>query len=278
MFCLNKILFLLVFNSLGFLSIGQNSLHGIVINEESNAPIAFVNIGFIGKTTGTVSSINGDFTLNLDSISDNDTLRFSIIGYEPQILLLKDVSNKSNLRIGLKEKVYALNEIIINEEGLKENILGCKSESKRMIASPKSHLLGTEFGIKVKLKKNPTYIENFNFYIVKNDLEKLTFRLNIYSIKNELPHENLLNENIIFTLGNNQNGKFSIDLEKYNIVVKDDFIVTLECIDQSGSIDIKKGFLMSAAIGGSIYHRSTSQANWDKLSGVQIGFNLNTLY
>lgn len=53
-----------------------------VVDETSLTPLAFTNIGVMGKSTGTVSNIDGQFVLSLKELAPTDTVMFSHIGYK----------------------------------------------------------------------------------------------------------------------------------------------------------------------------------------------------
>ena len=61
--------------------IGQNSINGIVVDENNNQRLAFVNIVVNDNgTLGTTSDIDGNFSLEIDEQISN--LTFSFVGYE----------------------------------------------------------------------------------------------------------------------------------------------------------------------------------------------------
>lgn len=47
--------------------------------------------------------------------------------------------------------------------------------------------------------------------------------MNFYKIKDGLPNDKIVKENMIFSI-NVKEGEFTLDLEKYNIVVEEDFL------------------------------------------------------
>ena len=61
--------------------IGQNRINGIVVDENNNQRLAFVNIVVNDNgTLGTTSDIDGNFSLEIDEQISN--LTFSFVGYE----------------------------------------------------------------------------------------------------------------------------------------------------------------------------------------------------
>ena len=67
----------------------SQTISGTVVDLSSKQALAYVNIGIIGKGIGTVSDINGKFSINLDDSLNSQTLKFSYIGYTSKILMLE---------------------------------------------------------------------------------------------------------------------------------------------------------------------------------------------
>ena len=135
--------------------------------------------------------------------------------------------------------------------------------------------LGCEFGLKIKIKGSPTYIKKFHAHISSNTSRKTKFRLNFYNIKDGLPNEKIVYENIIFSIGP-QEGKFTLDLEQYNIIVEEDFYCTIELVEnqQSG----EEIFFSAKFLGKTTAYRWTSQAEWQKNGKIGVGFNYTVEY
>ena len=260
----------------------QVTFHGKVIGQKTKESLPYVNIGIVGKNIGTVSNINGEFTINLPNSYNSDTLRFSMIGYKSQSYEVRKFKNKfinhQELIIHLEQSMVALKEVvIIDKKKWKTKILGNVNETDNVVSGFYSEKLGTEVGTIIKIRKSPTYVENFSFYIAENTFDSLFFRLNIYNLKKGKPFENILDKNI-FIQTNVKKGKVTIDLEKYNIVMQDNFFISLEYVkplSQSGgnSMLFGSGFFNSPS-----YSRSASQGDWDKGGGFCLGFNVKVKY
>ncbi|MDL2282348.1 SusC/RagA family TonB-linked outer membrane protein [Parabacteroides sp. OttesenSCG-928-G06] len=78
-------------------------------------PVAGASIAIKGTTTGTVSSIDGDFSID---VSDGQTLVISFLGYITQEIVIKD---QTTLNIFLKEDSQALDEIVVTALGMKRS-------------------------------------------------------------------------------------------------------------------------------------------------------------
>ncbi len=110
--------------------------------------------------------------------------------------------------------------------------------------------------------------------IAENEFDTLRFRLNIYSLQDGLPADHLINENIVFSVTNVPPGTLTIDVSKYNIVVQEDFIVSLEWIEDMGSGELR---FSCRVYGQPIFYRYTSQDQWHKSRRGSIGLAVTIL-
>jgi hypothetical protein len=254
----------------------QDTYTGIVLDSTFNTPLSYVNIGIINKGEGTVSNTKGDFELQLAERYFKDSIRISMIGYKAQTYLVKDFKQKikNEPRIFLAEKLESLDEVVISNKKLKKRILGNRTKSKMITDGFDWDKLGSEAGIVIKIKKSPTYIKSFQTHIALSGHDELKFRLNFYTVKNGLPFKNITKENIILT-SNIKEGTLSVDLSEYNIVMEEDFFVSLEWIENfgDGNLQFSMGLWGSPAI-----YRYTSQDRWEKIPIAGPGFNVNVEY
>lgn len=257
----------------------KHAVQGTIVNAETGKPVPYVNVGILGQNLGTVSDRNGNFSIELNKQQLEDTLRFSCIGYQGRVMPLQQFGREKKI-IKLKTEQNELQEVTIAAKGLKSRIIGNRTRSK-FISTPFSYKqLGAEIGVKIPIRNKPTYVDSFNFYIPYNQLRgKALFRLNIYSIKDNNPHHNLLKENILVEVGPGQTGQIVLPLKQYDIILNDDVIVSLEWVAHDGKL--QKGDRLSFSLGffnHGTYVRYASQAEMDKKFGLGVGFNLNVRY
>jgi hypothetical protein len=254
---------------------------GIVLDNKTNAPLPYVNIGILNKEIGTVTDTKGRFTLNLKKEFASDTIRISSIGYKPVEILIKDLTQKKQpISIKLEEQISELNEVVITAKAFKKKTLGNKTESKFISTGFSYDQLGAEMGIKINVRKNPTFIDAFNFNISYNRLSaKSIFRVNFYSIENNKPKENILSENILVSIEPKQVGKITVDLKPYDVVLTNDVIVALEWVETDGENNKGEAIFFSLGIlnSGTLYKKS-SQAKFKKHSSMGVGFNVDVRY
>lgn len=254
---------------------------GIILDNKTNAPLPYVNIGILNKEFGTVTDNNGKFILNLKEEFVNDTIRISSIGYKPVEFLVKNMTQKRQpISIKLEEQISELGEVVITAKAYKKKTLGNKSQSKFISTGFSYDQLGAEMGVKINVRKNPTFVDAFNFNISYNRLSaKSIFRVNFYSIEKNKPKENILTENILVSIEPKQDGKITVDLKPYDIVLTNDVIVALEWIETDGENNKEEAIFFSLGMfnSGTLYKKS-SQAKFKKHSSMGVGFNVDVRY
>lgn len=86
---------------------GQN-VTGTVYSKEDGSTIPGVNIIVVGTASGTVTDMDGKFSINVSG--NNSVLRFSAIGFQAQEIA---VANQTNIEVTLATALGALEEIIV---------------------------------------------------------------------------------------------------------------------------------------------------------------------
>lgn len=94
----------------------KSSCKGTVKDVLGEAVIG-ANVTEVGTTNGTITDINGDFSLN---ISPKGKLRISFIGYQVQTV---DVAGRKSLEIVLKEDTETLDEVVVVGYGTAKNVI-----------------------------------------------------------------------------------------------------------------------------------------------------------
>lgn len=203
----------------------------------------------------------------VDSEYDNDSILFSVIGYEPLSIKIADLRKQAVNKILLKEKTYELAEVIVKPKAFKQRTLGVKTKSKRIQAGLIDNKLGYELGMHMKVKKT-AIIKNVEINIASCTYDTIFYRLNIYEVQGEMDFENILRKPIYIKIPKESvKDKILIDLQHENIIVKGDFLVTFEHIKDLGSGKL----YFCAEQNNKTYYRKTSQGKWGILPvGVSI--------
>ena len=267
--CLLTIWFLLFLtNSIAF----SQNYSGVLLCMENHQPIAYANIGVIGKGIGTVSGIDGHFKLELINLHDTDTIVFSCIGYYPEKFLVGDFKKEGHHTILLEQHIIELDEVTVRPVSFKFRNLGNRTRSRSIKAGFRENQLGYELGVIMKVKR-PVFIEQININIAETSYDTLFYRLNIYEVSRESTFSNILNAPIYIEIPKEQlTESIQVDLREHNLRFENDFLVTLEHIKEMGD-----GYLnFCASLRGRTHHRKTSHANWES-TPVGIGINVDVL-
>lgn len=262
------------------------NISGLVTDKETHEPLAYVNVGLIGKNVGTVSDPDGRYNLSISEANNKDTIKFSFIGYESITLPVKTFlqqyqSKKYN--VSLLKKNITLDEVVVNPRKLiykKTGNQGDREKICKVCFNPNNRgTTGCEIGATMKIKKGWTYIKNANFHFGFITEDSILFRVNVYNLKNGIPDSNLLTEPIYFTTKLEQ-GMITVDLTPHNIIVYDNFFISLEWIDSRAegrlcvSVDNTKSFKGDPS---GCYERATSQDKWRDF-GAALKFYCNVGY
>ena len=255
----------------------QDLLRGTVLSNENGKPLPYVNIGIVHRSLGTVTDEHGNFNFFIPADNHKDSIQISMIGFESRTFLVREFIEimLENPTIKLNGKAEELLEVVVSNRKLKTKILGNRSTSRKNYYEASAEFLGSEVGVKIKIKRAPTYLKKFNVRMLTKKHERFKFRLNIYNIKDGLPNQNLLKDNIIVDARDIKEGQIEVNLEPYEIYVEDDFFVTLEWIQGDGK---KKLRFPANLFGPQVVERATSHAKWNKHSLASIGFNVTVTY
>ena len=244
---------------------------GKVLSGETKSGIGFVNIGIIGKNVGTVADKLGYFSIVLDDIYNNDSIRFSMIGYESKSYLVRYFRENSIKTVYLNPKSYYLTEVKIFYHRTKEIMLGTPVTSDALKSGFEDNTLGSELGIMVDTK-GQVKLEDINLNVSTCTYDSVTYRLNIYKTVDNVEYKNILTEPIYISFTKDEiRNVITYDLRKYSILIEGDVLITLELYK-----DLGEGRLLfyTQFFTGLTWHKKTSEGRWTKAPGV-IGMYLH---
>jgi TonB-linked SusC/RagA family outer membrane protein len=142
-----------------------------IVSDTNGDPIIGVSISVKGTTSGTISDVNGKFTIEA---AGNATLKLTYIGY-----LAKEVAinNQTDLKISMSEDTKALDEVVVVGYGTqkKGNMTGAVSQVKmeqilgdRPLMNTTSALQGAVPGLQIT--RNSTPGQNSNSLNIRGTL------------------------------------------------------------------------------------------------------------
>lgn len=249
-------------------------LHGVITDVGSKQPLAYASIGVLNKPVGTVADSLGHFELTIGNEQLDDTLQVSMVGYYPVKRLIRElVKVNGTIAINLTKKMIQLNEVTVSNQFQHTVIVGRRSTGSliqaSIIAYEKAPVIGAETGLKLHTKHYPALFDNVNFYLSANNFKYIKFRVNVYSLKNNMPDTLLSNKEILVSLNAYKTGWTQIDMSAYDIVINDDCAVTLQWVDYNKDMDKKPQVLIPAGISFSqiSYFRNAAQDKWKSVKG-----------
>lgn len=245
---------------------------GKVMSSESENGIGYVSIGIVGKNVGTVSDKDGNFSITINDGYDNDTLRFSMIGFEPRCLTVKEFKQDPVKNIYLKPRLTMLDEVKISYCKPKKIRLGEPVPEDYLKSGFDCNELGSEMGIIVETRKK-VRLENLNLSVAACTYDSVIYRLNIYRCEGKDLYTNILNKPVYISFRRDAIGNvMTFDLSDYSIIVEGDILITLELFR-----DLGEGKLLfnTQFFAGSTLHRKTSEGTWTNSPGA-IGMYLDS--
>jgi TonB-linked SusC/RagA family outer membrane protein len=154
-----------LFVALSFGAYAQKTVTGVVV-DEGGLPLPGVSVIIKGTTTGTVTGIDGDFSLS--GVNDNSTLVFSFVGMEPHEIL---VGSQTTFNVTMKTSTIGLEEVIAVGYGTqkKANLTGsvgmatAERLENRPIISAGQGLQGVIPNLNISIRNgDPTRTAEFN--------------------------------------------------------------------------------------------------------------------
>lgn len=280
-----KLLFLLLFSFCRYCTYAQSVLiEGNVTSAKGHQPISFATIGIKNKSIGTVANENGTFHLLIpDSLASlGERLIISSVGYKQAIISITQFK-QGRQTISLIPSVFRLKEVTVKPEKYKTKVFGRTGSSTIMTAnmfterSLVSDNLGKEQAVILPIDKH-CFIKDFNMLVTFNRFESVKFRLNFYNVKDGLPDQLIVNQDILFDV-TQKSGWVKIDLSKYNIYLNgySKIAVAIQWVKS-----VKTDTTTKSSFGVSVipvplhalYFRDKSQAAWKKISPAYAAFNI----
>ena len=95
-----------LFVGIGLVTAQTQTITGVVISEEDGQPVIGASVLVKGTQLGTITGVDGDFTLS-NVPSSAKTLQISFIGMQTQ-----EVAVKPNLKVVMRGNAEALDEVV----------------------------------------------------------------------------------------------------------------------------------------------------------------------
>lgn len=258
---------------IGILLFGSNTvfsqgkiIEGLVL-DSLKEPVKYANVGVLNKPIGTVTNEKGEFLLNIGNSLTLDTLKISSLGFTNKEFIIKNIPENSKLNVTLESSVIELKEVTIipsNQKRYTEGKEKTNTKNEVFFTNPEFTYmnLGAEIGRKFPIgKKKISLLEEFKFFIKKNNFKKIKFRVNIYNIKNNMPL-NRINNADIYAEVENLTGWIKVDLTGYDIMVQENVIITIEWIEASKEGGILSLPILVPSLNSIHYYKQSAQTKW----------------
>jgi len=258
---------------------------GRVKNSSSGELISFVNIGVKGKDLGTISELDGSFSLDVSMAADTDTLRFSYIGYQAVNLSVGHIrKNGFPGLILLKEKPFELKEVVVASKRLRAETLGIrkkdcyplplykKATSNIPFPQPSyQHEIGTFFE-----NKKPLFLDSVKINFTDIQMDTIPLRVNVY-VSSENGLKNILNKPLYLNLIK-PDESLLIDLSDFEIQIENDFLISIENYKRidNNLLRILANF-KSKGKKYPTYYRKNTQSNWVILKSKSQDFGMSII-
>jgi len=264
---------LIMMFQINIIALGQQ-ISGTVTEMNGDIPVEFVNIGIVGKNVGTVSDRNGKYTLQVNPKYQDDTLRFSSIGYRTYSVKVSDFLKLNNGNVSFEKMTYDITEVVVRPQKVNQKILGIttKNKSKKhCILSTANNSCTTNGGLEfgVIIRNNETvFINEININLAKFSFDSISFRINIYQPDKHLKFTNILRNPVLHSVSEQEivknKNKITVDVRHHNIVLDGDFLVTFELLASEFSTkdDFLLCFCTSLFSHPTTYTKFTSQGTW----------------
>ena len=239
-----KKVILTIFILVSINAFSQRIITGKIISSITHQPIPYANIGLKKHNVGTLSNIDGSFSLFIPDKLVNDTLVVSSIGFGKKTIPLNALIQIKGLKILLNEKINSLNTIIVVARKEKPTFLELGNpNSNGGTMEMDTVYAGRSVALRIE-NTTSSFIEKARLKIFRNNLKSFRFRVRLNAIDSLTgqPAEDLLNTSIIVN-SSLRNGWIEFNLSELNVEIDKPFYVVFEQIlDLEDRIAIANGY------------------------------------
>ncbi len=222
-------------------SFSQNiQIQGTIEESTNKKPIPFAHILLKSQNQtikGEVGNESGVYhiSLNNDSISLNDSLYFSCIGYSDCAISAKDLKKTQRLDVQLEPVVYQLSEFVIKPTDFKRRTKSVGYNRWNRCFGKYFRTYGKE--VALYFPNNDSLrgiISEARFYIKDEGFPCAKFRVNVYGAnENNAPDQPILIESVVAS-ATDGNQWVVVDLSKYQLEIpKNGFFIAMEWLPES---------------------------------------------
>lgn len=240
-------------------------IKGVIADAKAKEPIPFVNIGILNKNRGTISNMDGEFSLHIPDTFANDSVTISHVSFHVQKVKVGLLGNDT---IFLQPNTTQLSEVIVSNKKIKKRKIGVKSFNRLLsmrVISKNNDIL--EVAQRINVPDSEVKITAVNFAIKKwSKLDGTLIRINFYENRDNVPQERILQKNILKDIPPRTDTDWiHIDLINEDLFITKDFFIGIEFIPNfESSTIVDLGGILTKGKG---YYRENSLGSWKKLNG-----------
>ncbi len=248
---------------------------GTVLSKEENTPIPYVKVGVEKENIGIISDEKGRFSIDFSKVNPSAKVRIDVAGYETYTESVENFLKQNDRKIFLNEKIKNIQEVKITPKKFVDKNWGVNTKTKSVMYSvnpelSKDNFLG-ETALEFKASKK-SKIKNIHLNIASITADRpIIMRYTIYSEKNGMPGESILDEEITVELTKDKiiDDTFTLDVNDQNIWVQGKFFVGIQFLKEfEGRLNI------SAALFRTGYLRKF-YGNWEKITMAAPAINID---
>ncbi|GAA4792058.1 hypothetical protein GCM10023231_20010 [Olivibacter ginsenosidimutans] len=242
---------------------GQVTLSGRVVDQETGKPLAYVNIGIRNRNVGTVSTKNGQYHLAIAAAHDTDTLTFSLVGYAAVTVPIARLNDAGSEIIKLHKKTVSLPVVAISANKLVERKFGIKR--RNLLVHFTDGMFNQEdifeIGQLINIGNRATRIQSLNLYINSARADSATFRINFYRYDGKKPAERVLERSIVQRRAI-QSGWLRFEWRD-PVIIKGNFIAAVEFIPENKKAVPNISYEVKLGGSSKSFYRRNSQGQWN---------------
>lgn len=272
----------------GLLTLGHFSAFSFqvtgIVQDASGEPIAYCNVGLYGKNTGTVTGIDGEFTLSEKHMAGVTKIKISHIAYKSRDVKLADIkASSAPYAIALEEKVLDVGEFVITggDDFSRKRVLG-SPDHMVSVAHIRAYsetlnygeIIGNRFVI-----DQPSILDEFRFKLHMADCQSAQFRVRVISMKKKkkVSDRDLLTEDVFVTA--DRSGWYTVDLSNYFVEVDSDVLVGIQFLSAEGCDNSNATpYRIHMADYEESFVRTSNTEKWERLDDLGLAFQLKIYY
>ena len=218
----------------------QKQIVGKVLEQRTNHPIPYTNIGIVNSNVGTISNEDGSFSVIIPDTYVNDTIIFSALGYGRKSFPISNLNSTENLTVYLNESVTMLRPVTVKAkpEKIKTFWLGNRYHNGGFFYAG-SISAGAAMALLIE-NKYPSYSEELTFPIIidqailridANEMGEFKLRVRLLAVDSvtKLPGNDLFDQSLIVS-SSIKKGWLTFDLSPYQLKINQPFYLVFEWI------------------------------------------------